>query len=203
MKKSLIGALVGAIIIFVWQFLSFAAVNLHKPAQQYTEKQDAIMSFLNSQGLEEGGYILPSVPETASNSEMEAAMKASDGKPWASVQYHKEAQNSISDMMMNMVRGFLVNFVIVFLFCWIVRKMVAPTFGTILGSALAVGMISFLNQPYTGFIWYKWFDIWAFLLDAVVCWGLTGLWLGWWLRRGRPEMISVRVGDRTRETTSP
>ena len=55
MKKSLIGAIVGGIIIFIWQFLSWTLINLHKPAQQYTEKQEAVMAVLNS-NLEEGGY---------------------------------------------------------------------------------------------------------------------------------------------------
>jgi hypothetical protein len=61
MKKSLIGAIVGGIIIFLWQFLSWALINFHKPAQQYTAKQDAVMTILNS-NLEEGGYIMPALP---------------------------------------------------------------------------------------------------------------------------------------------
>ena len=199
MKKTIIGSLVGAIIIFLWQFLSFAAVNLHKPAQQYTDKQDAIMSFLNSQGMQEGGYFMPGLPETATRSEMEAAMKATDGKPWARIEYHNKAENNTNAMIMNMVRGLLVNIVIVFLFCWLVGKINNPGFGTILGGALAVGMISFLNQPYTIFIWYKSFDILATFLDAVVMWGLAGIWLAWWLRRGKPELSAVRIGEREKE----
>lgn len=199
MKKTIIGSLVGAIIIFLWQFLSFAAVNLHKPAQQYTDKQDAIMSFLNSQGLPEGGYFMPGLPETATSSEMEAAMKANDGKPWARIEYHNKAENNTNAMIMNMVRGLLVNIVIVFLFCWLVGKIANPGFGTILAGALAVGLISFLNQPYTLFIWYKSFDIWATFLDAIVMWGLAGIWLAWWLRRGKPELSAVRIGEREKE----
>ena len=63
MKKTIVAALVGGIIIFIWQFLSFALINFHKPAQNYTDKQDAIMTFLNSQQLPEGGYILPNIPD--------------------------------------------------------------------------------------------------------------------------------------------
>ena len=196
MKKFVIGALVGAIIIFIWQFVSFAALNLHKPAQQYTEKQDAIMSFLNSQGLKEGGYILPPLPEGSSMEEHNNAMKAAEGKPWAVIQYHSTLEDK---MVMNMIRGFLVDFAVVLLFCWLVGKMAAPTMKTIVTSALVVGLITFLFQPYTGNIWYEYFDIWIYLLDAIVCWGLTGLWLGWWLRRGRPEMSKVRIGKHSRE----
>jgi hypothetical protein len=199
MKKTIIGSIVGAIIIFIWQFLSFALLNLHKPAQQYTEKQDAIMSFLNSQSLKEGGYLMPALPETASSAEMKAAMKNSDGKPWARIEYHNAAQNNPSAMVMNMIRGFLVNIVIVFLFCWVIGKIAKPGFGTIIGGALAVGIISFLNQPYTLFIWYKSFDIWASFLDAIMMWGLAGLWLGWYLRRERPELSAIRIEETEKE----
>ncbi|MGZ3951399.1 MAG: hypothetical protein ACXVBZ_08380 [Flavisolibacter sp.] len=199
MKKAIIGSVVGAIIIFIWQFLSFGMVNFHRPAQDYTDKQDAIMSFLNGQGLKEGGYVMPSVPATASRDEMSAAMKASDGKPWAKIEYHNALANNTNAMIMNMVRGLLVNFVIVLLFCWIVAKMAVPGFGTILGAAVVVGLVAFLNEPYTGFIWYKTFDIWAYFFDAIVSWGLTGLWLAWWLRRGRPTMSTVRIGETEKE----
>lgn len=196
MKKILVGSLIGGLIIFLWQFLSFALVDIHKSAHQYTDKQDAIMSFLNEQGLKEGGYTLPGVPDGASWEEHDKAMKASAGKPWAMIQYHNEME---TNMTMNMIRGFLVDVVAVFLLCWMIGKMTAPGFGTILGSALAVGLIAFLYEPYTGSIWYKMPDIWAYLIDAVVAWGLTGLWLGWWLRRGRTKLSTIKVTEREKE----
>jgi hypothetical protein len=149
--------------------------------------------------LKEGGYVMPSTPSTASHDEMEKAMSASDGKPWAKIEYHNKAENSMNAMIMNMTRGFFTNVVIVLLFCWLVRKMAAPKFGTILTAALVVGLIAFLNEPYTGFIWYKTFDIWACLLDAVVAWGLAGLWLGWWLRRGKVQLSKVRLPEAKKE----
>jgi hypothetical protein len=199
MKKTIIGTIVGAVIIFIWQFISFGLANFHKAAQEYTEKQDAIISFLNSQGIKEGAYLLPSAPTTASSEEIQAAMKASDGKPWARIEYHNKAENNMNAMMMNMIRGLLVNIIIVLLFCWIIGKMNAPSFVTILSASVSVGLIAFLNEPYTGFIWYKTFDIWAYFFDAIVAWGLAGLWLGWWLRKGRPQMSAVRIAEVEKE----
>jgi hypothetical protein len=128
--------------------------------------------------------------------EQSKAMNDATGKPWAVIQYHNKLEDN---MVMSMVRGFLVDFVVVFLFCWLIGKMAAPGFGTILTSALVVGLISFLIQPYTGTIWYKFFDIWASFLDAIVAWGLSGLWLGWWLRRGKPALSTIRIPEREKE----
>ena len=181
MKKSLIGALVGGIIIFIWQFLSWALINFHKPAQQYTAKQDAVMAVLNS-NLEEGGYIMPGLPDAASADDHEKAMTEMEGKPWASIQYHKAWENN---MTMNMVRGFFTNVIAVWLLCWILLRLHKPSFSTVFTASLFTGLIVFLNISYTNHIWYQSFDLMAHFADAVVSWGVTGLWLGWWLRRNR------------------
>jgi len=182
MKKYLIGAIVGGLLIFIWQFLSFALVNIHEPAQNYTEKEGDIINFLSSIDLPEGGYVVPTVPPGASMDEAKAKMDSCAGKPWAIIQYHKAMEEN---MTMNMVRGFFTNVVMILIFCWLVGKFVSPSSGTIILAALATGFIVFLNAHYTNHIWYETFDIWAHLLDAVVSWGLAGIWLSWWLRRGK------------------
>jgi hypothetical protein len=181
MKRNLIGAVVGGLLIFIWQFLSYALLNLHEPVQAYTDKQDAIMEFLATQNLQEGGYMMPSLPKTASMEEWTAMEEKITGKPWASIQYHNSFSNN---MTANMIRGFLTNVLLVFIFCWILGKMRALSMGTVLAISLGVGLIVFLNGPYTGYIWYKYFDIRAHLADALIAWGLVGLWLGFYLSRG-------------------
>ena len=193
MKKILFGALVGGLIIFIWQFLSFAAINFHEPAQQYTEKEQAILDFFKSQNLEEGGYVIPGVPPGASKEEYESKMKTAVGQPWASIQYHDSWEDN---MIMNMIRGFVVNVIVVYFFCWFVRRMNAPSFSNIFTGALVTGLIIFLNAPYVNHIWYDSFDIWAFLMDYVVSWGLVGLWLGWYLTRNSREPNKVRADER-------
>jgi hypothetical protein len=181
MKKSLIGAIVGGIIIFIWQFLSWPLINFHKSVQQYTPKQDAVMAVLNS-NLEEGGYLMPAIPEGSSKEEHEKAMKDAEGKPWATVQYHKSWENN---MVMNMIRGLIVNIISVWLLCRILLRFNQPSFGSIFTASLFTGFIIFLNVPYINHIWYQTFDVWAHFLDAIVSWSIVGLWLGWWLPRNK------------------
>ena len=180
MKKILIGGLVGGILLFAWQTISWTVANLHEKGQQYTTKQDSIMSYLNNSGLAEGSYMLPRAAPGTTMEEMEKQMASAAGKPWAKLTYYKSMD---ANMVMNMVRGLLANILIVCLVCWLFAKMGAGSFGTYLVASIAIGIISFTNGVYTGHIWYPLFDINAHLIDALASWGLVGIWLGWWMSK--------------------
>uniref|UniRef100_UPI003F6A21F7 hypothetical protein n=1 Tax=Sediminibacterium sp. TaxID=1917865 RepID=UPI003F6A21F7 len=60
MKKNIIASIVGGVLLFMWQFLSWTAINLHSPSQQYSAKQDTILAILKTHLDKEGGYYLPS-----------------------------------------------------------------------------------------------------------------------------------------------
>ena len=176
MKNQLIGALVASLILFIWQFLSWAMLNLHGSEMSYTSNQDAIMEVLNA-NLEEGDYFLPASPPTATMEEQQAVMDNAVGKPWAKITYRAAMSNN---MGMNMFRGWIVDFLAAFLLCWILLKMTNLDFKTCLLSSLAVGLIGYFTINYIDSIWFEGNSL-PDLLDAVVQWGLCGAWLGWWL----------------------
>lgn len=180
MKKTIIASLVGALIMFFWQFLSWGPLQLHRPAQEYTPKQDSIMAYLNSQFTGSGSYFMPTYQKNASSEDMDKLMKNSVGKPWAIIHYHK-AYNA--NMGMNMARGFLVNIVVLWLLSWLIGKIDSATFGTILAATLFVGFIGFLSITYTFHIWYQTSDLNAHLIDTIACWGIVGIWLGFYLKK--------------------
>ena len=180
MKKTIFGALVGGLLIFIWQTLSWTMLDLHRPGENYTAKQDSIISFLSSQFSEDGAYMVPYIPKGSSSEEMEKEMKDAYGKPWAQIQYHAKMEYS---MPMNIIRGLLVDIIITWMLCCMIMIYNNNNFSKTFISCLFVGFISFLNIVYTKDIWYKVFDINAYLIDTVAAWGLCGLWLGWWLNR--------------------
>jgi hypothetical protein len=163
MKKTIIGVIVGALILFIWQFISWAAVNLHSNTQQYTPKQTEILKYLGD-NLEEGFYYLPGSAPGTSQEEMQK-------------QYEED-----TGMSMNMMRGLLVDILAVFLLVFVLQKMGNPSFQTIVLSSLSVGLIGYLSVTYVNSIWFQTKTL-VDLLDAVVSWGAIGLWLGFWLRR--------------------
>lgn len=178
MKKTIVGVLVGALILFIWQFISWGAVNLHSGMQQHTPKQTEILKYLGD-NLEEGFYMLPVSPPGTSSEDMQKQMEESNGKPWAQIYYHKAMDTG---MGMNLVRGLVVDLLAVFLLVFLLQKMGNASFQTIILSSLSVGLIGYLSVTYVNAIWFQTKTL-ADLLDAVASWGLIGLWLGFWLRR--------------------
>jgi hypothetical protein len=174
MKSTLTASVIGAIILFFWQFLSQAALDLHKMEHQYAPNQDTIVSFLSSQ-LKEGKYKMPLPKPGCTMEEAQQFMKESVGKPSIMLDYQIVQSGS---MGMSMVRGFLTNIIILFLFITLLNKMAALNFKTVVVSSIIVGLIGFLNHSYTNYIWYHAPGIWLDLLDAVAGWGLVGLYLG-------------------------
>lgn len=176
MTKAIIASVVGGIILFMWQFLSWTVLDLHRPMQMYTPKQEEILKFLG-ENLDEGNYFLPTVPEGTSSKETEKAMNASAGKPWADIRFHK-AMGMQANMTMNMVRGLLVDIIAVFLLSWFLLKK-GSDFKTTLIACVVFGLIAYLTTDYTFQIWYETNTI-PNLIDAIASWGLCGVWLGWW-----------------------
>lgn len=178
MKKQLIATLVGGLILFVWQFLSWSLLNIHGSEMAYSPNQDKILENL-AQNLEEGSYFMPGVPPGTSGEAAQAAMEANVGKPWATISYHKSMSNN---MGMNMFRGFAVDLVAVFLLVWLLLKFTSVDLKTAVLAGLAIGGIGYLTGPYLNSIWFEGDSI-GHLVDAIVQWGLVGAWLGWWLPR--------------------
>jgi hypothetical protein len=178
MKKLIVGAVVAAIIVFVWQFLSWSMLNIHGASFQYSENQDEILECLNGK-LDDGSYFLPTVAPGTSSADREAYMANMVDKPWAIINYHSSFGNS---MGMNMARGFFANLVATLLLCWVLLKIPNLGFKDTIFASVAIGLIGYLTISYINSAWFETSSI-GYLIDTLVGWGLVGAWLGWWLNR--------------------
>jgi len=182
MKKWFIGSLVGAIIAFAWNFLSWAVLETHIGEAKYTPSQDSIINMLSNTLNKDGVYMLPTVPPGSSMDAGQELGEKMNGKPWATVMY-KSAYKY--DMTMPMIRSFLVDLFLVFSLIYILTRGGTPRGMRIFAGSVAVGLFTFLTGPYTMHIWFQ-TPTEAYtghFIDAVVTWGLVGIWLGWWLNR--------------------
>ncbi len=175
----IIGGLVGGLVLFFWQFLSWSALNIHRPQLQYAAAQSEILSCLESNRLPEGSYFLPGMPDGTSREEQQKAMEGYMGKPWATITYHHSME---TNMGMNMFRGFVINFFSVMLLCYILLGNPSLDFKKVMIASLGVGLISYMTMPYLNSIWFQTNSI-PDLIDALVQWSVAGLFLAWFLPR--------------------
>jgi len=171
MKRRILFSLIGMVIIFGWQFLSYAMPAFHYKAQTFTPAQADILDKLKEIGLNDGMYLLGQPDPSLSRAEQEAMMSSLDGQPWAVLNYH---QRNSYDMLMPMLTNLLLSLVISFVLFWLYLQQKNPTLLNRLLISLAVGMIGFLFVPLTRYIWYWEPDIWAHLLDATIPWLILG-----------------------------
>ncbi len=179
MKKYLIGSIVGGIIIFIWQSLSFAVLGIHNNSMKYTAAQDEIKSVLASKLTEDGAYMVPSAP---TQKEREDLFKKMDGQPMAEIIFQKSVD---TDMTMRFIRTFLVNVFLVISLIYMLTRGGTPIGRRVFSASVAFGLAAWLWSMYIAHIWagLPWHMIGGDLIDAIAAWGLVGLWLGWWLNR--------------------
>lgn len=178
-KKWILGSLVGGLIVFLWQFLSWTALNLHSPNQKYTDKQNEILQCISQNITEDGTYLLPNLPPNASSDEQQAFMESVIGKPWGMVSYRKSNEMS---MGMNMFRGFTADVLAVFLLCWLFSFIPSIETKKAMMICTVIGLVGYLTTEYSIDIWFKTNSI-PDLIDAIVPWSLCGAWLGYWLKK--------------------
>jgi hypothetical protein len=180
MKKLIIGSVVAALILFIWQFLSYAMLDLHGSQMAYHPNQDAVMESLEA-NLEEGIYYMPRLEKGASAEAQEAYYAEKSGKPWALVAYYDSMEYSMGQ---NMIRGLLTNFLAALILCWLLMRFGELNMKEAIIASIGVGVIGYLTITYLGNIYFP-KNTWPDLLDAIVPWALVGAWLGWWLPRGQ------------------
>ena len=182
MKKWLIGSLVGAILLFVWQFISWPLMGLHDAEYKYHPQQDQIISALSNVIKEDGQYMIPRAAPGASREENEAFMLSQQGKPWAVINYIGSAKDR---MVMSMIRGVLVDLAIVALLIYVLGRRSNLSLGSVYMGSLAIGFIAYLWHPYTEHIWFQTpvAVITGALMEWIVAYSIVGLWLGFWLKR--------------------
>ncbi len=176
MKKLIIGTVVAALILQVWQTLSWAMLNVHGAEQQYTEHQDKILAVL-SENLQEGEYFLPTYAPGTSAEDIAVMAEKAMGKPWATINYHPAFE---MNMGLNMFRGLVVNLISGFFLCWILLKFRDLNFTSAIMTSIFVGLIGYFTIVYMNHIWFQGSTI-GYLIDTFASWGLVGAWLGFYL----------------------
>ncbi len=190
MKNVLIGSIVAAIIVFVYQAMSWMVLPVHEGSMKYTAQQDAILSTLSENLTEDGVYAIPNLPPGSTQEEHEKMGEAMVGKPWAMVHYH---QTYSGEMTGKMIYGFIINFIAAFILAyvmWSTREKLNG-FGGRICLVLAFVGFTVLQSSLMMANWWEtpWHYLFGEIIDHVAGWGLGGVWLAWFL--GRKQSVTA------------
>jgi hypothetical protein len=176
MRNHIIFSVLGGLIFFVWQSISWSGANFHSAEQTYTPLETAVLGAIAETGLEPGMYVLgmsdPALEQEDRWAQWEANFK---GKPWGVLNY--QASNDMT-IGMNMFRGYCISVIAAALLFLLLSRTTGLTISRAVTTAVAIGFIGFLVEPYSYSIWYKTPGVIIHLLDGVLPWAILGLLAG-------------------------
>lgn len=154
MKQVLIGAVVGGILLFVWQYATWMFLDIHKTDQEpVLANEAAVVSAL--QGTKRGVYWIPGMTQAQQKKpdspEYKAWEKKHEAGPIAWIVYDPEGKAPMDGKTMGM--GGAAALVIALLVAWLLRT---ASIGSFFGRFLFVvglGVLVALVMDVQGYIW--------------------------------------------------
>lgn len=180
-----IAALIGAIILFVWQTISHMALPIGEMGFRVAPDEDPIIQSIAAGAPEAGVYMLPGLdPAKYGDPATMAAWEAKAKSNRFSFLVVSPAQADPMNMVPNLSKQFVSNLLAALLATWLLAA-TAWTFGTRVLGGLAFGLFGWLANIVPQWNWYRFptdFVIGG-LLDQGIGWLLAGVGIAWWLGR--------------------
>jgi hypothetical protein len=179
MKRAIIGALVGAVLVFGWQAISHMFLRYHDAEYKQVADQENAIKTLSGIFKEDGQYLVPRSNPNGTQEEMARYDEQMKGKPFALVTYHTADK---MNMPMSAVRSFTTAFLCILIFIGIIGKK-PGRFYIIFLKTFGLGLLIFMFVWYNSNIWLQtpWDVLRVELIDLLVVFTLLGVWLGYWL----------------------
>lgn len=205
MLRAIIGAVVGAIIIFMWGFVSWTVIDLYGDVIEPVPNEPALVEQLTRQLDHSGVYVFPMPPEEGAaapapsssagngNGDGDGAASAEPAPtpqklweqrhragPIGTIIYQREGAPPMAPVIF--VRGILINFISALIVC--VLLLGAGGWSRFyLGRVLFVLFAGFFAAFAVNAVQWNWFyhpDAYAVMMmvDVVIGWGLAGLGIG-------------------------
>jgi len=183
MKKIIIGTIVATVIYFLYQTAAWMG-GLHGTPGTYTPNNNEILNYLSQVLGEDGMYMMPMVDPGLPNrmEEEQKLMEQNVGKPWAMILYHKS--------MMGMEAGYiLIGFLYSLIACLIASLIIYygnfSSTSTRFLAAFSFGLFTLSQGVLDDMNWwsYPWSFVKAEVIDLTLGWGITCLWLAWFVKK--------------------
>jgi hypothetical protein len=182
MKRIIIGAIVGMLIYFIYQAVMWMG-GIHGSFTSYTPKQNEIIQYLDQNLPQEGLYMMPAIDPNVRNKmeEEEKLMQANVGKPWAMIFWHKS--------MIGFEAGYVLLGALYTLIACLIASVILylgkyDSFGMRFFISVLLGLFVVSQGVLDNMNWwsYPWSFVRAEVIDLTIGWGITSLWLAWYVK---------------------
>ena len=178
MKKSIIGGIVGGVILFIWSFLAWVIMPLHEPTLHQITNEDAAISALQSHLDKRAVYVFPKNPGMAAD---KAASEAWTEKvkrgPSGLIVYEPSGTNPM--MPGQMLIGLILDILAAWVACWFLARSIALNAPYIARVAYC-GMFGIFVSVFSHLMAWNWMGFpvdytSAMIIDSMLSWVLAGL----------------------------
>lgn len=177
MKQTIVGGLVGGIILFLWGMLAWTVLPLHEPSIREIPNEDVMLGMFKENLSAPGVYLFPATPKQDQQAEMELWSQKYQAGPIGMIVYDPRGGNPI--MSGQMAVGLLLNFIAAFLASWFLVRSTAMT-STFVARVSFYGMIGVLISFASHLQGWNWMSYpmdytTAMVADTIIGWLLAGM----------------------------
>jgi hypothetical protein len=178
MKKVLLSALLGMIVLFVWGFLSWTVIHIHGSSLQPLPNGDALANQLSENLPASGVYYYPQEPAPdASDAEKNDLLEKHMEGPIFSVFYNEQGADMMNPLIF--IKGLVISFLIAFLIAFIMKQVV-DLLGVYIQRLLfvmGIAVLAVLGTFITQWNWMYWPTLYSLMMsfDLIIGWTLAGL----------------------------
>jgi len=185
MKTLTIATLVGTIILYIFLAIVHTVLNpmIHEGDFKYTANQDNILAALTSANLENGLYMIPSVPPGSPMEDHEKYMTERMGKPWGYVIYNGEMTYGASLFIMSFVYNLITVLIVCIALAAASNRL--TSFGQRLWFVMLFALFVIFANIMSSYNWYQFpmHFLKGEIIDIVGGMFCVGLWLAWYYGR--------------------
>lgn len=176
MNKTVLGAIIGGAILFVWSFMAWTVLPLHSPTLHRIGGEDEVVAMLRSHLEKKGVYMFPGSPGAETGAEEAWAEKVKRG-PNGYIVYDPAGADPF--MPMQMLYGLILDILSAWVVCWFLARSVALN-ASYVGRVAFCAMFGLFAALFSSLLAWNWMGVAtdytsAMIIDAIVGWILAGL----------------------------
>ena len=175
MVRTIISAVVGAIIVFVWGFIAWPILDLWGDEVRDMPGDGAMEAYITEQIPEDGAYYYPGMPDDLESEEMDAWTERHKAGPVGMLMIQKSGTDPMAPA--SMLGGLLISFLAAVLISGVLAY--AGSLGSSYGGRVVIGIVFALFAVASTFVmqwnWFFWPGdyVKALSLDLLIGWILA------------------------------